>query len=100
MIIMHIMLSIIIIYGYRPGPMTVSTRHRLPRNPLTCQRAFPPAHWMRTASTKQLRSSHSSDTGRDTASASAQVTSVTKVNKNFPRREHENQLENQGRRLR
>src|SRR5271165_572610 len=55
MLSMHIMFSIIIIYGYRPGPMTVSTRHRLPRKPLPCQRAFPPAHWMRTASTKQLR---------------------------------------------
>jgi len=33
------------------------------------------------------------DTGTDTASASAQVTSVTKLNKNFPRRERENQLE-------
>src|SRR5271165_1514773 len=37
------------------GAMTFSTRYPLPRNPLTCQRAFPPAHWMRTASTKQLR---------------------------------------------
>src|SRR5271165_4954604 len=41
--------------GIVTEPMTVSTRHRLPRNPLTCQGAFPPAHWMRTATTEQLR---------------------------------------------
>src|SRR5208337_4013867 len=72
------------------GPMTVSTRHRLPRNPLTCQRAFPARTLSAAGKDKTTSSSHSSDTGTDTASASAQVTSVTKLNKNFPRREREN----------
>src|SRR5208337_2395442 len=79
------------------GPMTVSTRHTPPRNPLTCQRAFPARTLSAAGKDRTTSSSHSSDTGTDTASASAQVTSVTKLNKNFPRQERENQLESNAR---
>src|SRR5271166_4294406 len=79
--------------GIVTGAMTFFTRHPLPRNSLTCQRAFPARTLDADCEHKTASSSHSSDTGTDTGSASAQVTSVTKVNKNFPRRERENQLE-------
>src|SRR5208283_1764188 len=83
--------------GIVTGPMTVSTRHPLPRNPLTCQRAFPARTLDAECEHKTALSSHSSDTGTDTSSASAQVTSVTKLNKNFPGRERENQPESNAR---
>src|SRR5271165_5545967 len=79
------------------GPMTVSTRHPLPRNPPDLSKSFPARTLDADCEHKTASSSHSSDTGRDTASASAQVTSVTKLNKNFPRRERENQLESNAR---
>src|SRR5271165_3455782 len=75
------------------GPMTVSTRHPLPRNPPDLSKSFPARTLDADCEHKTASSSHSSDTGTDTGSASAQVTSVTKLNKNFPRRERENQLE-------
>src|SRR5271165_1054481 len=83
--------------GIVTGAMTFFTRHPLPRNSLTCQRAFPARTLDADCEHKTASSSHSSDTGTDTASASAQVTSVTKLNKNFPRRERENQLESNAR---
>src|SRR5271165_4836366 len=72
--------------GIVTGAMTFFTRHPLPRNSLTCQRAFPARTLDADCEHKTASSSHSSDTGTDTDSASAQVTSVTKLNKNFPRR--------------
>src|SRR5271165_4337982 len=71
------------------GPMTVSTRHPLPRNPPDLSKSFPARTLDADCEHKTASSSHSSDTGTDTDSASAQVTSVTKLNKNFPRRERD-----------
>src|SRR5271165_4068592 len=97
MIIMHIMLSMIIIYGYRPGPMTVSTRHPLPRNPLTCQRTFPARTLDADCEHKTASSSHSSDTERTQLAQvhrSHPLQNLTRISQDG---ERENQLESNAR---